>query len=63
MDSSAELSSLLATLEEVTQRVTRLVEASEGKDGVDGELVQLERSLTGSLRKLRRALKSASTQR
>jgi hypothetical protein len=59
MDSSAELSSLLATLEDVTVRVTHLVESSESKDGVDAELVQLERSLTGSLRKLRRALKSA----
>jgi hypothetical protein len=59
MDSQAELSSLLATLEDISVRVTRLVEHSESRDGVDAELVQLERSLTGSLRKLRRALKSA----
>jgi hypothetical protein len=59
MDTSSELSSLLATLEEVTARVTRLVESSESEEGVDGELVQLERSLTGSLRRLRRALKTA----
>ncbi len=59
MDTSSELSSLLATLEEITARVTRLVESSESEEGVDGELVQLERSLTGSLRRLRRALKTA----
>ena len=59
MDSQAELSSLLATLEDISVRVTRIVEHSESRDGVDAELVQLERSLTGSLRKLRRALKSA----
>ena len=49
MDSSAELSSLLATLEDVTVRVTHLVESSESKDGVDAELVQLERSFDGGL--------------
>ena len=59
MDTAAELSSLLATLEEVTARVTRLVESSGSEDGVDGELVQLERALSGSLRRLRRALKTA----
>ena len=47
MDDSSELSSLLASLEDIAQRVSTLVETTAGIDGVDAELVALERSLVG----------------
>ncbi|MEI8050885.1 MAG: hypothetical protein WCI12_05570 [Actinomycetes bacterium] len=59
MDNALELSSLLASLEEIAQRISTLVEASVSTEGVDSELVALERSLTGSLRRLRRATRTA----
>lgn len=59
MDDASELSTLLASLEDIAQRVSTLVETTAGIDGVDAELVALERSLVGSLRRLRRATRSA----
>lgn len=59
VDDASELSSLLASLEDITTRVSSLVERSAGIEGVDAELVALERSLVGSLRRLRRASRSA----
>lgn len=59
MDDASELSSLLASLEDIAQRVSSLVETTAGIDGVDAELVALERSLVGSLRRLRRASRRA----
>ena len=59
MDDAAELSSLLASLEDISRRVSSLVERHQELDGVDAELVSLERALSGSLRRLRRALRSA----
>jgi hypothetical protein len=59
MDDSAELSSLLASLEDISARVSALVELRSGLEGVDAELVALERSLLGSLRRLQRAVRSS----
>jgi hypothetical protein len=59
MDDASELSSLLASLEDIAQRVSSLVETTAGIDGVDAELVALERSLVGSLRRIRRASRRA----
>ena len=59
VDDAIELSSLLASLVEITARVSTLVERNTGTDGIDAELVALERSLTGSVRRLRRATRSA----
>jgi hypothetical protein len=59
VDDAIELSSLLASLEEISRRISDLVERSAGIDGVDAELVALERSLSGSVRRLRRAARSA----
>lgn len=63
MDDAIELSSLLASLEDISKRITSLVERHNGEDGVDAELVALERSLSGSLRRLRRATRSAEKRR
>lgn len=63
MDETAELSSLLASLEDISVRVTSLVERRSGSEGVDAELVALERSLLGSLRRLQRAVRSAERRR
>jgi hypothetical protein len=59
MDDAIELSSLLASLEEISQRISAIVERKGGGEGVDAELVSLERSLSASIRRLRRAARSA----
>ena len=59
MDESTELSSLLASLEEITARVSALVERQTDLEGVGQELVTLERSLRGSVRRLQRATRTA----
>ena len=63
MDDAIELSSLLASLEDINRRVSALVEQRTGSDGIDAELVALERSLLGSLRRLQRAVHSAERRR
>ena len=63
MDDAIELSSLLASLEDINRRVSALVEQRTGSDGIDAELVALERSLLGSLRRLQRAVRSADRRR
>ena len=63
MDDAIELSSLLASLEDINRRVSTLVEQRTGSDGIDAELVALERSLLGSLRRLQRAVRSAERRR
>jgi hypothetical protein len=63
MDDAIELSSLLASLEDINRRVSALVEQRTGSDGIDAELVALERSLLGSLRRLQRAVRSAERRR
>jgi hypothetical protein len=60
VDDAVELSSLLASLEEISARVSALVERQTGSDGIDSELVALERSLTGAVRRLQRASRSAA---
>jgi hypothetical protein len=59
VDEALELSTLLASLEDITKRVSSLVESSSSPDEVDSELIALERSLAGSLRRLRRAERAA----
>jgi hypothetical protein len=59
MDDAIELSSLLASLEEISVRISALVERNTTSDGIDTELVALERALSGALRRLRRATRSA----
>jgi hypothetical protein len=59
MDESIELSSLLASLEEIATRVSALVERQADLEGVGQELVALERSLNGSVRRLQRAMRTA----
>jgi hypothetical protein len=63
VDDAVELSSLLASLEEITGRVSALVERNTGIEGIDAELVALERSLSGAVRRLRRASRSADKRR
>jgi hypothetical protein len=63
VEDAIELSSLLASLEEITARISALVERNTGADGIDAELVALERSLSGALRRLRRAARSADRRR
>jgi len=52
----AELSSLTSTLAELTARVSAIAEAArdEGDEGLATELFAAERSLQGSLRRMRR---------
>ena len=59
MDESIELSSLLASLEEIAGRVSALVERQTDLEGVGQELVALERSINGSVRRLQRAMRTA----
>ena len=55
MDDAIELSSLLASLEDINRRVSALVEQRTGSDGIDAEL--------GSRRRLQRAVRSAERRR
>ena len=54
--SSAEISSLSSTLAELHQRVTALAESAlaRGDEDTAHELIAVERSLGGALRRLRR---------
>jgi len=54
--SRSEVSSLAATLDEITRRVTSMAEAArdDGDDDVATELFGVERALTGALRRLGR---------
>lgn len=54
MTSRAELSSLTASLDELTRRVTALAEGARGthQDDLAADLFAVERSLTGALRRL-----------
>ena len=56
MTSRAELSSLTASLDELTRRVTDLAESARRGDEPDvaADLFAVERSLTGALRRLSR---------
>ena len=63
VDDAVELSSLLASLEDISKRISVIVERNAVGDGVDAELVSLERSIVGSLRRLRRAARSADRRR
>lgn len=56
MTSRAELSSLTASLDELTRRVTALAESARAADEQDlaADLFAVERSLTGALRRLGR---------
>ncbi len=56
MASSAELSSLTSSLEDLAERVTRLAETARdtGDDDTAFELFAVERSLGGALRRLQR---------
>jgi hypothetical protein len=63
VDDASELSTLLASLEDIARRISSIVETNEGIDGVDAELVALERSILSSLRRLRRATRSAERRR
>jgi hypothetical protein len=63
VDDSSELSTLLASLQEITARVSHMVEEHEDLDGVGQELVALERSLVGAVRRLERAARAARRSR
>ncbi len=56
MSSAAEISSLSSTLAELHDRVTALAESSlaSGDEDMAHELIAVERSLGGALRRLRR---------
>jgi phage shock protein A len=56
MSSSAEISSLSSTLAELHERVSALAESAlaRGDEEMAHELVAVERSLGGALRRLRR---------
>jgi hypothetical protein len=56
MTSRAELSSLTASLDELTRRVTALAEGARGthEEDLAADLFAVERSLTGALRRLSR---------
>ena len=54
----SELSSLTATLEELLRRVSAMTDAATSTDDEAAqELVSLERTLSGALRRMRRLLK------
>lgn len=56
MATRAELSSLTASLDELTRRVTALADAARPDDeDLATELFGVERALNGALRRLRRA--------
>ena len=56
MSTSAEISSLTSTLHELHQRVTAMAEGAlaRGDEDMAHELIAVERSLGGALRRLRR---------
>ena len=56
MSSAAEISSLSSTLTELHQRVTAMAEGAlaSGDEDMAQELIAVERSLGGALRRLRR---------
>lgn len=56
MSTAAEISSLSSTLEELHQRVTAMAEGAlaRGDEDMAHELIAVERSLGGALRRLRR---------
>jgi uncharacterized protein with PhoU and TrkA domain len=56
MSSAAEISSLSSTLQELHERVTALAESAlaRGDEEAAHELIAVERSLGGALRRLRR---------
>ena len=57
MSSAAEISSLSSTLAEIHQRVTAMAESAlaSGDEDMAHELIAVERSLGGALRRLRRS--------
>ncbi len=61
MSTAAEISSLSSTLEELHQRVTAMAEGAlaRGDEEMAHELIAVERSLGGTLRRLRRFEKSS----
>ena len=56
MSTAAEISSLSSTLEEIHDRVTAMAEGAlaRGDEDMAHELIAVERSLGGALRRLRR---------
>jgi phage shock protein A len=56
MTTAAEISSLTSTLQELNERVTAMAEGalSRGDEDMAHELIAVERSLGGALRRLRR---------
>ena len=56
MSTAAEISSLTSTLQELNDRVTAMAESalSRGEEDIAHELIAVERSLGGALRRLRR---------
>jgi phage shock protein A len=56
MSTAAEISSLSSTLQELHERVTAMAESalSRGDEDMAHELIAVERSLGGALRRLRR---------
>jgi len=59
MEDASELSSLLASLEDISRRIASLVESRSDELGSDAELVALERALLGAVRRMQRAVRSA----
>ncbi len=62
MSSAAEISSLSSTLAELHERVTALAESAlaSGDEDMAHELISVERSLGGALRRLRRFAQGSS---
>jgi phage shock protein A len=56
MSTAAEISSLSSTLQDLNERVTAMAEAAlaRGDEDMAHELIAVERSLGGALRRLRR---------
>jgi phage shock protein A len=61
MSSAAEISSISSTLSELHERVTAMAESAlaSGDEDMAQELIAVERSLGGALRRLRRFAQSA----
>jgi hypothetical protein len=62
MSTAAEISSLSSTLEELHDRVTAMAEGAlaRGDEDMAHELIAVERSLGGALRRLRRSGQGSS---